>query len=270
MSSTQIHFSHANGFPAPSYRQLFSYLDSFGYNVGYLAQHGHNPRFPVNDNWEHLVAELIHTVRQRYQQPVIAVGHSLGGFLSLSAASQQPQLFRAVVMLDSPLLTRMDQTVVRLAKRLGFIDRITPAGRTQGRRTNWPDIDQAKAYFASKSLFKYFEPACLHDYLTYGLQENNQGVSLRYDVATELQIYRTIPHQPLRAKLTVPTALLFGQHSRVVAHRHRRMITGRYRALVREVPGGHMFPFEHPKETAEQIHQVITHLLMRGEYAVSA
>lgn len=50
-------------------------------------------------------------------------------------------------MLDSPVLTRVDEWLIQAAKRMGFIDRITPAGRTLGRREAFPDRDSARQYF---------------------------------------------------------------------------------------------------------------------------
>lgn len=84
-----IHFSHANGFPAPVYRQLFAEL-SPDYDMGYLDMIGHDPRYPVTDSWPHLVEETLHTLQARYTQPVIGVGHSLGGVITLLAALRRP------------------------------------------------------------------------------------------------------------------------------------------------------------------------------------
>ncbi|HHJ4328519.1 TPA: alpha/beta fold hydrolase, partial [Klebsiella pneumoniae] len=123
-----IFFAHANGFPSGSYRKLFDGLSAH-YQVRHLQQHGHDPRFPVNDNWHNLVDELVHHLQQG-DGPVWGVGHSLGGVLHYHAALRHPELYRGLVMLDSPLLTGMDRLLIRTAKRFGFIDRITPAGRT--------------------------------------------------------------------------------------------------------------------------------------------
>lgn len=64
----QIFFAHANGFPSATYGKLFAALAP-DYQVQHLAQHGHDPRFPVNDNWQSLVDELLHHLAQQ-DQPV--------------------------------------------------------------------------------------------------------------------------------------------------------------------------------------------------------
>lgn len=62
MSQT-IFFAHANGFPSATYGKLFSALEP-DYRIRHLEQHGHDPRFPVDDNWNNLVDELILHVEQ--------------------------------------------------------------------------------------------------------------------------------------------------------------------------------------------------------------
>ena len=148
----RIFFAHANGFPSATYHKLFENLTP-EYAVTHLDQHGHDPRFPVNDNWQNLVQELIEQLVE-LQEPVWGVGHSLGGMLHYHAALQRPELYRGVVMLDSPMPTWLDQTLIWAGKRFGFIDRLTPAGRTLGRREQFSCVDEARRYFASKALFR--------------------------------------------------------------------------------------------------------------------
>ncbi len=142
----------------------------------------------------------------------------LGGVLHLHAALRCPQLYRGVVMLDSPVLTRTDQWVILAAKRLGFIDRLTPAGRTLGRREEFADLESARQYFAGKTLFRGFDPDCFDAYLQHGLQQVGDRLRLRFDPATEISIYRGVPHtSPGRPrKLKVPLAVVRGRQSRVV------------------------------------------------------
>lgn len=251
--SQQIFFAHANGFPSATYGKLFAALAP-DYKVRHLAQHGHDPRFPVGDNWQQLVDELLHHLAEQ-DAPVWGVGHSLGGVLHLHAALRQPQYYRGVVMLDSPVLTRADQWLIRAAKRFGFIDRITPAGRTLGRREAFTDRDSARDYFSAKTLFRDFDRDCLEAYLEHGLRTADDGLRLRFDAAIEIGIYRSIPHQsPAPARqLQLPLAMVRGQSSRVVRRHHalavRRMPQGEYHS----VPGGHMFPLERPVDTASLI-----------------
>ena len=171
----------------------------------------------MNDNWDNLVDELLHHLAS-LEQPVWGVGHSLGGVLHYHAALRRPELYRGVVMLDSPVLTLADRLVIRAAKRFGFIDRITPAGRTLGRREAFPDLEEARAYFSGKALFRRFDPDCLEAYVRHGLADSGggSGLRLRFDPATEISIYRSVPHssQGRPRQLQVPLAMVRGRHSR--------------------------------------------------------
>lgn len=246
----QVFFAHANGFPSATYAKLFAALAP-NYQVQYLPQHGHDPRFPVGDNWGQLVEELLHYL-DALGQPVWGVGHSLGGILHYHAALLRPELYLGVVMLDSPLLTWADQLVIHAAKRFGFIDRLTPAGRTLGRRETFTDRDEAHRYFASKSLFRRFDPDCLAAYISAGLQRCDAGLCLQFDAATEISIYRSVPHtSPGRAQqLQVPLAMVRGLSSRVVRPYHGRLVRQLPRGEYLTSPGSHMFPLEHPLATA--------------------
>ncbi|MNF43496.1 Alpha/beta hydrolase family protein [compost metagenome] len=255
MSHT-IFFAHANGFPSATYGKLFAALAP-DFRVEHLEQHGHDPRFPVNDNWENLVDELIHHLQQ-HGEPVWGLGHSLGGVLHYHAALRRPDLYRGVVMLDSPVLTLADRIVIRAAKRFGFIDRITPAGRTLGRREEFGDFGEARDYFAGKALFRRFDPECLDAYVQHGLARQGEGLRLKFDAATEISIYRNVPHRtPGRPQqLEVPLALVRGRHSNVVLPHQTRFLKRVPRGECLSLPGGHMFPLERPQETAELIRSV--------------
>jgi pimeloyl-ACP methyl ester carboxylesterase len=251
--SQPLFFAHANGFPSATYGKLFAALAP-QFDVAHLEQHGHDPRFPVDDNWLNLVDELLLHL-EALGQPVWGVGHSLGGVLQLHAALRRPDLYRGVIMLDSPLLTLREQWGIRAAKRLGFIDRLTPAGRTLGRRERFADLASARDYFAAKALFKGFDQECFEDYLQHGLKPDGEQLRLRFDPATEIRIYRSLPHvRPMRLqRLQVPLALVGGEQSAIVFPHHgqvaRRLPGGEFHRM----PGGHMFPLERPLQTAELI-----------------
>lgn len=255
-----IHFAHGNGFPSSCYRQLLNELTPH-VDCCFIDKIGHNSDYPVTDNWAYLVQEVIHSIKTQASQPVIAVGHSLGGVLSFLAAIEQPQLFKAVVMLDSPLMGRFKSHLIRLSKLMGAIDSVTPAKRTHGRRNHWADRDAVLSYLRSRSLFKHFTDACLNDYIDYGLQKDAAGgYSLRFDNEIEYQIFRTIPHSlyKFEDKLRVPTYLIYGNKTSVVDRFDLRYMKHQYGVKQYQMNGTHMFPMEYPEETAALILKIIT------------
>ncbi len=253
-----IHFAHGNGFPSPCYRQFLQHLQA-RFDYCYIDRIGHSPDFPVTDNWQALVDEVIVSVETQAMQPVIAIGHSLGGVLSFLAAIEQPSLFKAVILLDSPIIGRLKSRVLRLSKSLGMIDHITPAFRTRGRQQSWKTREQALAYLKSRKLFKTFSDECLDDYIDYGLQKNENDYSLRFNRQIEYQIYRTIPHilHEYEGRLKTPTALIYGNKSSVIDSSDLRYMKRHYGVLCEEINGTHMFPMEHPKATANLVLKIL-------------
>jgi pimeloyl-ACP methyl ester carboxylesterase len=249
-----IHFAHGNGFPALCYKQMLDQLES-RFDYCYVDRIGHDPLYPVGENWHNLVNEVIASVQRQANQPVIAVGHSLGGILSLLAAIEQPELFKAVIMLDSPLIGRFKSSMVKLAKSLGIIDRITPAFRTKGRRSYWQSHDQLIRYLRTRDLFKTFTDECLNDYITYGLELREDGYYLRFDRHIEYQIYRTIPHviPQYEGKLVTPTALIYGDESTVVDRMDVHYMKRHFNIKCYKTKGTHLFPMEYPQAAAKQI-----------------
>ena len=50
-SSPLIVFSHGNSFPASTYNVMFESLRSRGFRVTAVEKFGHDPRYPVSNNW---------------------------------------------------------------------------------------------------------------------------------------------------------------------------------------------------------------------------
>ena len=253
-----LHFVHGNGFPSPCYQQLLSRLQT-RFDCYYIDRVGHDQRFPVTDNWRALVDEVILSIQSQTNEPVIAVGHSLGGILSLLASIEQPALFKSVILLDSPLLGRLKSSVLRLSKMLGVIDHLTPASRTQGRKQHWQNREEAYSYLKSRKLFKHFTPACLEDYIEYGLVRDSSGYMLRFDPVIEYQIYRTIPHvlHHHEGAITIPCALIYGNQSTVINQTDLHYMKKHHDIVAYETSGTHMFPMEHPETVADLIFHAV-------------
>ncbi|MFZ4077555.1 MAG: alpha/beta fold hydrolase [Legionellaceae bacterium] len=246
----KLHFVHGNGFPAMCYRQILKPLSEH-FDCCFIDRVGHREAFPVTDNWEFLIQEVIMSIETQADAPVVALGHSLGGLLSVLAAIKAPHLFKCVIMLDAPLINRFQALVIRWSKQWGFIDRMTPAHRTRQRRTHWATREEAFLYLKRRALFKDFTELCLYDYIDYGMKKNEQGYSLRFDPRIELDIYRTIPHNTSQYEglLRVPTVLIYGDHSHLIHQAERRYMEKHYGIQAIEAHGSHVFPFEYPTET---------------------
>jgi pimeloyl-ACP methyl ester carboxylesterase len=139
-----IHFSHANGFPALCYRRLFGFLES-DFRIGYVDRIGHDPSFPVTDGWAHLVDELTAAIDARWNQPVVGVGHSLGGYLTAMAAVRRPEFWVVFVefwgeMLHDRRLRDLNTAVYTRTRRL--LGRLIAEGVRTG---HFRAVDPARA-----------------------------------------------------------------------------------------------------------------------------
>ena len=156
-------FSHANGYPAATYRQLFALWRAAGWQVLAVPQFGHDPRYPVTSNWPRLRDQLIDFIADRAPQGAYLVGHSLGGLLSLQAASKRPELALGLVMLDSPVITGWRAHTVQMLKRSRLLQRLGPGKVSVTRRHEWPSRQAAFDHYAAKSMFARWAPGMLND-----------------------------------------------------------------------------------------------------------
>jgi pimeloyl-ACP methyl ester carboxylesterase len=226
------------------------------FTISSIEAIGSDPRYPPTEGWPRLVEQLIESIKE----PVYGVGHSLGGYLNFLAAVRRPELFRAIVLLDAPIIGPFRGGMLGATKRLGIVDRVTPAGATRDRRSTWQTREEARAHFRTRPLFKNFTDKALDDYVHHGLVEEDGKLRLKIDPLIEYQIYRTIPHDMMRhlRELRVPAAFIGGADSDVV--RRVRLAGMRPKFRLRTVPGGHLFPFEHPGEAAAAVGELLQEL----------
>jgi pimeloyl-ACP methyl ester carboxylesterase len=262
MTKPLLHFTHGNSFPAGVYRRFLDGLrDDF--EVHAIDMVGHDDAFPVSDGWPNLVAQLIAQL-ERYPEPAILVGHSLGGMLSLMAAKQRPDLARCVVMLDSPVVAGWRAWLLRLAKARRWDENFSPARASQRRRTVWPDAAAAGQHFALKGIFAAWAPGVLADYMEHGLTAHPDGVQLRFSREVETAIYRSLPHHLgalVRPPFPLPIGFIGGDDSvelRQAGLRATRRLVGRHFA---QIKGGHLFPMESPALAATLTRALVAQLL---------
>lgn len=253
-------FAHANGVPGGSYRTFLApFAESW--QVHAMDRLGHNPAYPVDDHWGSLSKEL-EAFLEPLPKPIVGMGHSMGGVLMFMVAARRPQWFRALIMLDPPLINGWQRWLFNMASWSGQGDRLTPAGKSKYRRDHWPNRDEMEAYFARSGFFQRFDPASLRDYIDAAIEDTPEGCRLRFSVATEVAVFRHTPRNlhtfPV---LQVPGMLLNGTESepmfRACARRHVR----RHGMEWGLAEGGHMFPLEKPRQTAEQVIKQLAGLL---------
>jgi pimeloyl-ACP methyl ester carboxylesterase len=259
--SADIVFAHANGYPAGTYRELFDAWRAAGHAVHAIERIGHDPAYPVTNNFPKLRDELAAFVEARVAgsrngAPWL-VGHSLGGLLGLMLACRRPELVRGLVMLDSPLFTGWRAHGLKMMKTTGLIRRVSPAKESRRRRQAWPTRAAVLAGFAAKHVFARWDPRVLADYVRSGFDEHDGEVRLGFRRETELRIYAALPDHlgalMQRHPPHCPVAYVAGRQSLLL----RQAGVDGARRLAHErfewTEGGHLYPMEHPDETAATV-----------------
>ena len=239
---------------------LFKSLRSRGFQVKAVERFGHDPKYPVTDNWPHLVQQLADFTEREVQRaggPACLVGHSLGGFLSLMCAARHPQLARAVLLLDSPLIGGWRAQALGAIKATPLVGSLTPGAVSRKRRHRWPSQAEALAHFRHKKAFAHWDAQVLADYVAHGTHDEDGQRVLSFDRDVETAIYNTLPHNldrllrrhPLRCPAAFVGGLQSAEMKQVGLALTRKLTQGRMTLL----DGSHLFPMEKPLATAAAI-----------------
>jgi pimeloyl-ACP methyl ester carboxylesterase len=264
-----IVFSHANSFGALTYRLMLDELRQLGHTVEAPEQLGHQPEYPVTNNWPHVVAELrefVQGVKAQHQQTPILIGHSLGGAASLMLASQSPELARGLIMLDSFVIHGWKAWAMKLAKLLNQPMQRPPASVALRRRYQWDSVAQMIAHLAHKRAFKHWDARVLRDYAEHGTVVDAEGRrTLKFNREIEAAFYASFPDNvmPMLRKqpLQCPFHFVGGSDSRelnaVGLRGTEQLVAARAGNSLQRVSGPHLFPMERPIETARLIHDLV-------------
>jgi pimeloyl-ACP methyl ester carboxylesterase len=279
-----IVFSHANGYPAGTYRQLFEAWRAAGWRVLALPMFAHNPAYPTTSNWPNLRDELLAFVQQHAAgQPVHLVGHSLGGYLSMLAACHRPANIQSVVLVDSPLVYGWKAKGLHFAKATGLVRHGSPGKVSQRRRWQWPSAAAAYQHYAAKPIFARWAPGVLADYLAAGLEPDPTAlngtigttgaagttsasspgaVRLVFTREAETQLYNTIAHHMTgllrRHPPQCPVHFIGGRQSAEVKLTGLGLTQRATQGRITWLDGTHLFPMERPAETAAAVLAAVT------------
>jgi pimeloyl-ACP methyl ester carboxylesterase len=239
---------------------LFKSLRARGFLVKAVDRFGHDDKYPVTNNWPHLVQQLHDFADREVQkagEPAYLVGHSLGGFLSLMCAARHPQLARGLLLLDAPLLGGWKAQALGGLKRTPLVGSFSPGAVSRKRKNRWPSKAAALEHFQHKKAFARWDEQVLHDYITHGTHDEDGQRVLSFDRDIETAIYNTLPdnldrllrRQPLQCPAAFIGGLQSAEMQQVGMAFTERVVQGRITLL----DGSHLFPMEKPVATAAAI-----------------
>ncbi len=261
-------FSHGNSFPASTYGVMTASLKKRGFSVKSIEKLGHDPKYPVTDNWPHVLQELADFVQHesgKAGEPAYLVGHSLGGILSLMCAAKHPTLARGVVLMDAPAIGGWRASTLGAIKTTNLVGRISPGAISKNRKHTWPDTDAVYTHFKSKRAFAQWDDAVLQDYVSHGthdVQEDGQVKRhLSFDRHVETHIYNTIPDDLERIlkrhPLECPVAFVGGLQSREMKTVGTTLTEKVTQGRMAWMKGTHLFPMENPLAAAAAVEAAI-------------
>lgn len=259
-SGPPLLFAHANGFPPGCYRRLLRALAEEHTVIAALhAPLWSNEPAPRVAPWGRFAADLLDTLDAlALPEPVVAVGHSLGGTTLALAAARAPERFAALALLD-PVLIRPAHTVIYNLGTWLLPRKRALLRATRRRRDHWPDRAAAFANLRDKGLFRGVDDEGLRDCVDAMVEEAPPGgVRLRFPKAWEAAIFARGPWAwgalaaltrrgpPLLAVRATRSNLLLDP-----VWRHWRSVSPG--ATFAELPGSHLVPIEAPDATAATV-----------------
>ena len=173
-----LHFAHATGFNACTYRQLFELLQNdFSVHAMDLRGHGQTPAKadPVAfTSWDVYIQDLT-CFLESLPRPLFLVGHSLGTALSTTLASIQPEWVKGLILIEPILPTGIKRWTIRTFQMLGMGHKIPIAQKALRRRAHFRSFEEAKAYYVGRSIFKSWPESWIEDYLRGGTKQHSDG-----------------------------------------------------------------------------------------------
>lgn len=244
-----LHFAHANGFNAGTYRGLLAPLkQSFRIVASDARGHGFTtlPTTPgLAAGWTVFRDDLIAMLERIAPEGAILAGHSMGATASLMTAALRPDLVHALVLVE-PVLVPKHVTVG--ASELSL--------RATKRRDTFSSLEAALDTYRGRGAFKTWPEETIRDYLESGLAPFEGGVRLTCRPAWEAEDFRSAPpgKSELAAEIKCPVTLLHADDG--TASEGEVAIFQRLYPATRVLsqPGAtHFLPMEFPEIVREEI-----------------
>ncbi len=262
-SGAPLVFLHANGYPPGCYSLMLQDLsDTFHVQAPIQRPLWPGSRPESIQDWLPLSQDLLRYLDENHTQPVVAVGHSMGGIAVLRAALSAPQRFRALVLIDPVLFPPYFIFAWRFFRALGLGHQVHPLIRTaKTRRRRFDDLNRLFNGYRRRATFKYMSDEALRDYIQAIACPTEDGAyRLCYPVEWEVHIYDTGVWRDMDLwrglpNLRVPLLIIRGgQTDTFLASTARRVARIQPQArIVTIARATHLVPLEHPRETSQLI-----------------
>ena len=256
-----LHFAHATGFNAETYRGLLTPLTD-RLSVAACDQRGHGfstlPAEEPPTGWTIYRDDLLRILECLDHGPAILAGHSMGGTVSLMAAALRPELVRGLVLVE-PVMVPL------LAKFLLYFVRSPQpnlADRAAQRRQTFASFDAALAAYTGRGAFKNWPNATIADYLHGGLiaDPDTHAMRLACKPSWEAATFRAAPFGKARLarRVRCPITVLYGTIASTCRDSEVEVFKRAGARTVKVDGASHFLPMEHPDRVREEIARMAT------------
>lgn len=257
-----VHFLHGNGFCGRMYEPMLRHLaEDFDLWLSDVQGHGDSDRGERFLGWNRN-ADLAHEAFEAQgaafrDVPQHAVGHSFGGVLTALILGSRRHRFERAVLLDPVLFTPAMLMGMAVGELTGMTRHSPLARQARGRRSHWPDRDQARASLQGRGVYKGWAPEALQAFIEHALRDAPQGgVELKCPPSREAEIFASAPDRlwSVLGRVRTPTLLLHAQQTfPFVTESARRWQQMNDAVQVAPMAGGHCFMQERPGDAARAI-----------------
>ena len=252
----KVFFAHANGFPAEVYSDLFVQLKEYEVDFIPMLAHGN---YKIKNSWLDIVPEIIAYFEEQYTAPVSAIGHSFGAVCLALAAQQRPELFKGVVLMDPPVLSKKIRIFLAITQWLKISKYVMPlAKKSNNRSAKFPSRTFIASKFKNKFLFKNFTKNAFENYIKYGFYEAEDGMNLRFKKDIETKIFALTPPFYKKIKLNVPSYYLYATSGDIANTRPIEKVQPLFpNTTFIAFNGGHLFPLEQTKKCVAELTKIL-------------
>ncbi|MFC1885269.1 alpha/beta fold hydrolase [Thermodesulfobacteriota bacterium] len=255
------HFAHATGLCASVYSKMIEVLLPHLEVTG-LDFRGHGKTKALADpnrlkSWDIFYDDLEIFIKH-LDHPIIAIGHSLGGTVSLKMAACQPELISALIVIEPGIMPPSWRPWVYLAQKSGLFRFVPFFTRAAKRKSEWSDSEEVWNSLKGKGPFRKWRDEFLSDYIREGMvKEKNETIRLACNPLWEGRYLAMAPYNIWKfvRRIKVPTLVLYGAQSTTflppVIKKFREEVPHAVIHKFKET--GHFVPMERPVETADII-----------------
>lgn len=264
-----LFFAHGNGFCGRVYESLHRLLaEKYELLMLDIPGHGRSPASEFvgwNQTAEYLWQGIAASDSYIDGRELHAVGHSLGGMLSMLAASRHPSVFKSMVMLDPIMFPPLLLALMHVVKVLGLTRVFHPfVNSTLRRRNGWQNESEAFSYFYQRKIFKNWTDEALNSYVEHALiaveKNGSSQLRLRCEPTLEANWFSSLPKRlwPSVKALSCPVTIGMGKETYPFSLR-----AGNYAQKINPsitfniVEGGHCFMQENPADAANFVFQAL-------------